>query len=106
MSGVITSHPGTSFMFRVLSLQRSAHDRRLHSFPTRRSSDLREEPADPDAAILFQFCPRNPALRDLLGHLLFAKHALEQIGRAHVELQSPYDPVCRLLLEKKKKPQL
>src|SRR5438094_5341557 len=28
--------------------------------------------------------------------------ALVQIGRAHVELQSPYDLVCRLLLEKKK----
>src|SRR5437867_3821721 len=27
----------------------------------------------------------------------------QQIGRAHVELQSPYDLVCRLLLEKKKK---
>src|SRR5438094_5132525 len=26
-----------------------------------------------------------------------------EIGRAHVELQSPYDLVCRLLLEKKKK---
>src|SRR5437867_10668601 len=27
-----------------------------------------------------------------------------EIGRAHVELQSPYDLVCRLLLEKKKSP--
>src|SRR5207248_5758040 len=26
-----------------------------------------------------------------------------KIGRAHVELQSPYDLVCRLLLEKKNK---
>src|SRR5207248_6070158 len=32
----------------------------------------------------------------------FAKHALE-IGRDTSELQSPYDLVCRLLLEKKKK---
>src|SRR5437867_5565065 len=28
--------------------------------------------------------------------------ALIKIGRAHSELQSPYDLVCRLLLEKKK----
>src|SRR5437868_13143799 len=34
----------------------------------------------------------------------FAQHpAMFQIGRAHVELQSRFDLVCRLLLEKKKK---
>src|SRR5258708_29320798 len=31
--------------------------------------------------------------------------AVEEIGRAHVELQSPDHLVCRLLLEKKKKKQ-
>src|SRR5207249_2535957 len=34
---------------------------------------------------------------------LVARHVLPKIGRAHVELQSRFDLVCRLLLEKKKK---
>src|SRR5437867_9676342 len=44
----------------------------------------------------FYPCPLDTTLLSFLA-------ASEQIGRAHSELQSPYDLVCRLLLEKKKK---
>ena len=36
-------------------------------------------------------------------YLLLNNYIIRQIGRAHVELQSHSDLVCRLLLEKKKK---
>src|SRR5256885_3219803 len=44
-------------------------------------------------------------LTDDLDELLtfFDRRVRRQIGRAHVELQSPCNLVCRLLLEKKKK---
>src|SRR2546427_4466791 len=42
-------------------------------------------------------------LRAQCGDLASAPHLLEEIGRAHSELQSQSNLVCRLLLEKKKK---
>src|SRR5438132_8716241 len=62
------------------------HD--LHSFPTRRSSDLFPS-SHVAAAVVAAVC----ALR------YWAR--LGQIGRATSELQSHSDLVCRLLLEKK-----
>src|SRR5438094_5065571 len=70
----------------------SAATRDLHSFPTRRSSDL----------------PRGGAPRSAGGEGARAGEAarrpIPQRGRSEEhtsELQSPYDLVCRLLLEKK-----
>src|SRR5699024_12695865 len=62
----------------------------LHSFPTRRSSDLYHAPL--------------PLLR---GHIITGKgmHINTEHGRSEEhtsELQSRFDLVCRLLLEKKK----
>src|SRR5207248_6958650 len=79
----------------------SVHHRDLHSFPTRRSSDL------PQSAI------RNGCVMITPTHYMLLSAALFMIGVIGVvdhrseehtsELQSPYDLVCRLLLEKKKK---
>src|SRR5207248_6327676 len=93
-----------------------------HSFPTRRSSDLAGEIAP--ALVLVVLEPHRGAadvgeaadvlaVRQPAGDLedrLFAHSVDEDVGRAvdqrseeHTsELQSPYDLVCRLLLEKKK----
>src|SRR5437879_12467473 len=79
----------SSFLF-----QCSRDHRALHSFPTRRSSDLR-------------ICHRRENLRSLadvsLGYLY-------RLGKSRSEehtseLQSPMYLVCRLLLEKKKIPE-
>src|SRR5437879_9399147 len=84
-----------------LSLSWSVDDRDLHSFPTRRSSDLGGSP------------PRAPALgtpptRPSRGPRTDPSRTLHRSGRGprseeHTsELQSPMYLVCRLLLEKKK----
>src|SRR5690348_18431070 len=79
----------------------------LHSFPTRRSSDLRrdlEEPLGvPGQAIeegLVEGRVREPGARplDLMRHAAGAERSEEHTS----ELQSPVHLVCRLLLEKKK----
>src|SRR5207248_9840824 len=95
----------------------------LHSFPTRRSSDLvavdgshdrlaeagigelralEVEAIEPDGGVGLE--PRTPVL---LGHLVDAigRHGapVDSLSRSEEhtsELQSPYDLVCRLLLEK------
>src|SRR5207248_9537549 len=78
------------------------HHRALHSFPTRRSSDL--VVVDPVALVkeidglrkLGVKIGRNLLLSD-------AAHLVLPRSEEHTsELQSPYDLVCRLLLEKKK----
>src|SRR5207248_10357369 len=93
-----------------------------HSFPTRRSSDLDERPPDeirerrdrhrPLVRVALAMEPRGAELdvrADVgLGHgrLPLGEKAgvVEQRSEEHTsELQSPYDLVCRLLLEKKKK---
>src|SRR5699024_12805792 len=73
----------------------SADRRALHSFPTRRSSDL----GDGDAV--------RPLAGGLLAHVSEAEAAPAAVllGRSEEhtsELQSRFDLVCRLLLEKKK----
>src|SRR5207302_11332571 len=75
----------------------SRHHRDLHSFPTRRSSDL--------CALLLQHLARDHQPLDLVGALV----DLRDLRVAHrseehtSELQSRENLVCRLLLEKKKK---
>src|SRR5207249_11475791 len=96
--------------------QSPGHHRDLHSFPTRRSSDLeqptfqpnpraaREQaqwPAQLRPTIFQQARPRH----DLLSVEIKGRKALKgRISRSEEhtsELQSRFDLVCRLLLEKK-----
>src|SRR5437773_5802164 len=94
------------FQFCVPSMSSSvAHPRGLHSFPTRRSSDLELETLAP-VAVLFtvpgcRYC--DIAERGFVGaarelpRVRFRKESEEHTS----ELQSHHDLVCRLLLEKK-----
>src|SRR5207248_9693180 len=72
-----------------------AFDRSLHSITSRR---FRRESATRTSKSPTFLSPVVPGI--LLTRLWTSR---PEIGRAHVELQSPYDLVCRLLLEKKKK---
>src|SRR5699024_12788699 len=84
----------------------------LHSFPTRRSSDLIVLPVcpgDQDAAVIFFHMFHDPGnLRRSLAlaedHLRLSRPQIAGIrSEEHTsELQSRFDLVCRLLLEKKK----
>src|SRR5207248_10310401 len=70
--------------------------RDLHSFPTRRSSDL--ELTQP-------LTETEQAIAAIWAELLKVEHVPDGCDRSEEhtsELQSPYDLVCRLLLEKKK----
>src|SRR5437867_6402283 len=72
------------------------YDPDLHSFPTRRSSDL--IPARPISAAIRNRTRRGPPSAAGGGPLRVLLRSEEHTS----ELQSPYDLVCRLLLEKKK----
>src|SRR5690606_41276002 len=83
----------------------------LHSFPTRRSSDLLGHRVvgtartHAEAVALFGRTHPHMVLADI--QLADGSSGIEavneiQIGRAHSELQSRENLVCRLLLEKKK----
>src|SRR5207248_7835716 len=105
-----------------LSFCLSGDHRDLPSFPTRRSSDLRELARIEDEALvpnaLVELLERVLRIgRRVEGHddrrldVRIEEHAEPQLGADHrdlrseehtSELQSPYDLVCRLLLEKKK----
>src|SRR5207249_11240503 len=95
----------------------AVHLRALHSFPTRRSSDLRFQLdllAIDRLELFFELVPRKQRLLvtiELDAPLIAGHHGLEEVTRAAVdlrseehtsELQSRFDLVCRLLLEKKK----
>src|SRR5438034_8031282 len=79
----------------------------LHSFPTRRSSDLTAE--DTQDPLLHEFTSLRAALR--MEHVTDGPELLQnmqqiqnQRSEEHTsELQSHSDLVCRLLLEKKKR---
>src|SRR5207248_11721368 len=107
----------TLFLFTILIiscciffLYRYCDLRDLHSFPTRRSSDLHAV-----WNVVRDLRPRFPVIRGLIGERIAIVHLMEihrDVCRSRVvarseehtsELQSPYDLVCRLLLEKKKK---
>src|SRR5207248_9093990 len=73
----------------------------LLSFPTRRSSDLGAAPAGVLRRELARDCGRCSSCRGSGPRQLEQR---PQRSEEHTsELQSPYDLVCRLLLEKKKK---
>src|SRR5207248_10689512 len=82
--------PGRDQHTFILSGPRDHRD--LHSFPTRRSSDLR-----------WTSTRRVVVAGVLLRPVLRTQHRPERSEEHTSELQSPYDLVCRLLLEKKKK---
>src|SRR5690606_41700504 len=107
---------GQSYILSFL-LYCAGYDPHLHSFPTRRSSDL-----DCGAAHLGRLAQHLPDHDDEVAHRKavgaadgprgrreqLASEAREadpdrKIGRAQSELQSRENLVCRLLLEKKKR---
>src|SRR5688500_19319691 len=79
------------------------HHRDLHSFPTRRSSDLGQRHADRGARGRHR--PRRlPGTGVVTSALLAVRGLRAAYGRSEEhtsELQSPCNIVCRLLLEKK-----
>src|SRR5207248_9952215 len=93
------SPPAPLFYSLLLYCSRALPD--LHSFPTRRSSDLQS----------FAVGSRQPISQTSSGKVIisgadFPNTTIPTYGRSEEhtsELQSPYDLVCRLLLEKKKK---
>src|SRR5690606_42085964 len=106
--------PHHDLSFSSFFFQRSAHLRHLHSFPTRRSSDLKQywglnrsgvkTTSSILAAILFLPCVwqqnLNRSGRWIFQYGIFLKIRSEEHTS---ELQSRENLVCRLLLEKKKK---
>src|SRR5438132_4609461 len=82
-------------------LYRCSADRDLHSFPTRRSSDLDQRVLEELGAGLTRAFPAlqaAPIIRGCAGLPTFTPRSEEHTS----ELQSHSDLVCRLLLEKKK----
>src|SRR5690606_42020662 len=87
---------------------RSANPPALHSFPTRRSSDLLDVAGCGVCGTdLHAISGGNPLVRfpAIAGHELGGV-VVGEIGKHTSELQSREKLVCRLLLEKKKKPRL
>src|SRR5438094_3260952 len=94
-----------------MSIQLSGITRDLHSFPTRRSSDLsawgtapaRSPTARPGTAAARRSARRRPAPAPHgAGPATRAARPRNPRSEEHTsELQSPYELVCRLLLEKK-----
>src|SRR5207248_9605072 len=91
--------------------QCSCYHPALHSFPTRRSSDLHtrlaadgwkltEGPIIQKGVTGMRSFVTEPMQ---FGKLFLARYAPHRSEEHTSELQSPYDLVCRLLLEKKKK---
>src|SRR5438034_8144656 len=90
-------------MFMFFLFHCYAHHRNLHSFPTRRSSDLDLYAAFVrDAAVPQRFVDALVAVREL-GVLPHHGDSSARSEEHTSELQSHSDLVCRLLLEKKKK---
>src|SRR5207248_3634365 len=89
------------------------HHRDLHSFPTRRSSDLQRKPTSRSRRPARRTIPsragrapeRGSARRGGESGAASTTSAAARSEEHTSELQSPYDLVCRLLLEKKKKKQ-
>src|SRR5437868_7163427 len=87
----------------IFYIQCYSDHRHLHSFPTRRSSDL----SPPPIMVMAPFCVWSPrvAISALVATANAGISATPRVrSEEHTsELQSRFDLVCRLLLEKKKK---
>src|SRR5438309_4321454 len=82
----------------------SGAHRDLHSFPTRRSSDLRVLPLPAGEARADARLRQRPPPRVEGRDVLVPRARLDQVARSEEhtsELQSQFHLVCRLLLEKK-----
>src|SRR5207248_11158989 len=103
-----SSHPSSLF-------SRYAPPRHLHSFPTRRSSDLPSSHARSSPSSHVAAAGRSVSAASTTGARRIAgidsrrnihfQPAMPRSEEHTSELQSPYDLVCRLLLEKKKQKQ-
>src|SRR5437899_8905178 len=91
----ITLHYDDSTLFFIFYCYGDHRD--LHSFPTRRSSDLGTNTLRSQAS----FATSTLLKGSSSASNLLVRPARAEIGRAHVELQSLRHLVCRLLLEKK-----
>src|SRR5438876_9724506 len=102
MSYFTSAAPMTTLFLFVFNS--SAANRHLHSFPTRRSSDLGRRRSQGDRACR----PERPGAARVLARPALLDVHQERRGdvdrsEEHTsELQSPVHLVCRLLLEKKK----
>src|SRR5206468_12965232 len=93
---LITSCSSLIFFFFFYSY---GHHRDLHSFPTRRSSDLHIRVGQPERQQSPNVRQRNVIFERGIANVLTDIRSEEHTS----ELQSRSDLVCRLLLEKKKK---
>src|SRR5207249_11638076 len=105
-----TSHTAITFIYSHFLLHAHSHPRHLHSFPTRRSSDLRTTFSSATLATTPSWA--GPTLTaSTAGSATTVSTAAARTtpcsatrSEEHTsELQSRFDLVCRLLLEKKKK---
>src|SRR5690348_18186091 len=100
-------HMSSAFFFQSYGVHRD-----LHSFPTRRSSDLLTPDFDswveaftwaPDSRTIY-FEAEEKAVKPLWSVTIAGNDVRKVRSEEHTsELQSPVHLVCRLLLEKKKK---
>src|SRR5690348_14830487 len=106
-SAVIACHSQPrALRLALLSLSRPRAHRHLHSFPTRRSSDLGDDFAGETGQRLRALVDLDARQDAVVHHDLGERHPglgrLAQRSEEHTsELQSPVHLVCRLLLEKK-----
>src|SRR5689334_24600649 len=82
---------------------RCAGSRNLHSFPTRRSSDLQGEPGIGKSALLERARQQATAIGAQTLTAVGVESEAERSEEHTSELQSQFHLVCRLLLEKKNK---
>src|SRR5205823_15128226 len=104
----VAHHQLIIYLF-LFFFERSAHHRNLHSFPTRRSSDLRN-PSGVRSTEAWNAATPSGSIRSLSGECPTRSARALSAARNNTrseehtsELQSLAYLVCRLLLEKKKK---
>src|SRR5207248_11507254 len=101
-----THTPSAKTLISLFFFYCSADHRDLHSFPTRRSSDLLSATAHQAkgtrSSIIAAFEPISSTSPSIAAPTSTRNFFPARSEEHTSELQSPYDLVCRLLLEKKK----
>src|SRR5437773_7501380 len=90
------------YYIHYITISSTSRHRVLHSFPTRRSSDLAEAISPPQ---FIGLAGRPFSVNETLNAAqkrTIAREAVDRSEEHTSELQSHHDLVCRLLLEKKK----
>src|SRR5437764_6854709 len=101
---VLRARSFSLFLRLFFFFQSSADPRDLHSFPTRRSSDLRPTFDNANGSDASWNALRSPSKSDRCVCIAEPVALRRRRSEEHTsELQSPMYLVCRLLLEKKKK---